>query len=78
MEGVYCESASATTLAGVRKLMAEGKIEKGEKVVMLITASGVKDTAVTSKYVGAVPECDATLQDVSRILKQHYGVSLDL
>lgn len=45
---------------------------------MLITASGVKDTAVTSKYVGAVPECDATLQDVSRILKQHYGVSLDL
>lgn len=47
-EGVYCESASAASYAGLKRLVQEGKIKKGEKVVLLITSSGIKDTAVTS------------------------------
>jgi len=75
-EGVYCESASATTLAGVKKLVAEGKIRQGERVVMLITASGVKDTAVTASYTGEIPEATANLSDVARVLKDAYGLAI--
>ncbi|MGE7656441.1 threonine synthase [Bacillus altitudinis] len=75
-EGLYCESASATTLVGVKNLLASGQIKRGEKVVMLITASGVKDTAITSKYVGEVPECEATMEEFGKLLQNKYGVSL--
>lgn len=76
-EGVYCESASAATLAGLRRLISEGKIKKGEKVVMLITASGVKDTAVTSSYLPAVPESNADMEDIYGILKDVYHLQVN-
>ena len=75
-EGVFCESASATTLAGLKKLMAQGAVKEGEKVVLLITASGVKDTAVASGFVGEIPEAEADIQQISRILREVYGVKL--
>jgi threonine synthase len=75
-EGLYCESASATTLAGVRKLMKMGKIKAGEKVVLLITAAGVKDTKVTASYTGEVPESETNMKDFSAVLKNYYGVDL--
>ncbi|MGN0371814.1 MAG: pyridoxal-phosphate dependent enzyme [Enterocloster sp.] len=75
-EGVYCESASATTLAGVKKLIKEGKIKKGERVVLLITASGVKDTAVTSKYIQEIPEVSLDMADVADTLKKVYGLQI--
>ncbi|PNV61786.1 threonine synthase [Clostridium sp. chh4-2] len=75
-EGVYCESASASTLAGLKRLMAEGKIKKGEKVVLLITASGVKDTKVTASYLPEIPESNAKMEDIYRILKDTYHLQV--
>lgn len=75
-EGIYCESASATTLAGIKRLLNEGKIKKGEKVVILITSSGVKDTKVVTQYVGEVPECEANMEDMSRLMREAYGITL--
>ncbi|MBR4400086.1 MAG: pyridoxal-phosphate dependent enzyme [Synergistes sp.] len=75
-EGVYCESASASTLAGLRKLLAQGKIKKGEKVVLLITASGVKDTKVVSSYLEEVPECEDDMASVRKTLEDVYGLHL--
>lgn len=71
-EGVYCESASASGLAGLKRLMAEGKIKKSEKVVLLITASGVKDTAVTASYLPKVPESNGEMENIFTILKDIY------
>ena len=71
-EGVYCESASASGLAGLKRLLAEGKIKKGEKIVLLITASGVKDTAVTASYLPRVPESNGEMENVFTILKDIY------
>ena len=75
-EGVYCESASATTLAGVEKLLKQGKIKPGERVLMLITASGVKDTSITSISLDEIPECEATIDNVKILLKEKYNVNL--
>ena len=75
-EGVYCESASAATLAGVRKLIEQGKIGKGDRVVLLITASGVKDTKVVSSYLEEVPESDEDMDSIKNTLADVYGVQL--
>lgn len=75
-EGVYCESASASTLAGLRKLLEQGEIRKGERVVLLITASGVKDTKVVSSYLEEVPESESDMESVRKVLADVYGVRL--
>lgn len=75
-EGVYCESASAAAYAGLKKLLEEGKIKAGEKIVLLITASGVKDTFVTAGYLQESPEASADMDSVIRILKEYYHINL--
>ena len=43
-DGVACEPASAATLAGVRKLVQAGKIEKNADIVCVLTGNQLKDT----------------------------------
>ncbi|MGH7611446.1 MAG: threonine synthase [Candidatus Dormibacteria bacterium] len=42
-DGVGCEPASATTLAGLRRLRQEGWIGEGEEVVLVLTGHQLKD-----------------------------------
>ncbi len=44
LDGIGCEPASATTLAGLRKLRGEGKLEKDATVVAILTGHALKDT----------------------------------
>lgn len=76
-EGVYCESASASAYAGLKKLLSEQKIRKGERVVMLITACGVKDTAVTAGYLPEAPETVFDIPSIIKILKNTYHIDLE-
>ena len=43
-DGIGCEPASATTLAGIRKLTHAGKLETDAKVVAILTGHVLKDT----------------------------------
>lgn len=43
MEGIFCEPASAASLAGVLKLYRKGFFKKGDVVVLTITGHGLKD-----------------------------------
>ncbi|MFH1541790.1 MAG: threonine synthase [bacterium] len=42
-EGVFCEPASASSVAGLLKLSKAGKIPAGSKVVCILTGHGLKD-----------------------------------
>jgi threonine synthase len=44
LDGIGCEPASATTLAGLRKLRAEGKLDRDATVVAILTGHALKDT----------------------------------
>ena len=46
-EGIGCEPASAVTLAGLKKLKAQGHIGKQETVVLLLTGHTLKDPEYT-------------------------------
>jgi threonine synthase len=49
-EGLGCEPASATTLAGLKKLRAEGKVGSGETVVLVLTGHTLKDADYTIDF----------------------------
>jgi threonine synthase len=64
-EGVFCEPASATSVAGALRDISSGKIPAGSSVVCTLTGHGLKDpdTAIkqcTSKMI----TIDAQLEDV--------------
>ena len=49
-EGIGCEPASAVTLAGLKKLVADGRVGKEETAVLLLTGHTLKDSEYTIKY----------------------------
>ncbi|HET9575393.1 MAG TPA: threonine synthase [Nitrospira sp.] len=67
-EGVFCEPASAASVAGVMKLSRQGKLREGETVVCTLTGHGLKD-ADTAISVSVKPQTvQATREDVARLL----------
>ncbi len=49
-DGIGCEPASATTVAGIRKLVSDGTIKEDETVVAILTGHLLKDTDYVIKY----------------------------
>ncbi|MCC6262557.1 MAG: threonine synthase [Bryobacterales bacterium] len=48
--GIGCEPASAATLAGIRKMVADGRISPGERVVAVLTGHVLKDPDYIYRY----------------------------
>lgn len=68
-EGIFCEPASATSLAGALKDIATGKIPEGSKIVCTLTGHGLKDpdTAI-QQSTSPLINVDATLEQVKRAI----------
>jgi threonine synthase len=49
-DGIGCEPASATTVAGIRKLVQDSEIKENETVVAVLTGHLLKDTDYVMKY----------------------------
>jgi threonine synthase len=49
-EGIGCEPASAVTLAGLKRLVRQGKIHRSESVVLLLTGHTLKDSEYTIDF----------------------------
>jgi threonine synthase len=49
-DGIGCEPASATTIAGIKRLVASGAIGSGEDVVAVLTGHILKDTDYAINY----------------------------
>ena len=46
LEGVFAEPASSATVACLRRLVRDGVVDKGERVVCILTGSGLKTTDI--------------------------------
>jgi len=66
LEGIFCEPASAASVAGVRKLVAEGAIDRSGTVVCVLTGHGLKDpetaTAQATGTLAARPTIDGLME----------------
>lgn len=69
-EGVFCEPASAASVAGLRKFAAEGKVERGSLVVCVLTGHGLKDPDTAIKAGEGVVESEASTEAVERIIME--------
>ena len=49
-DGIGCEPASAVTLAGLKKLVAQGVVKPHESVVLLLTGHLLKDPEYTINF----------------------------
>ncbi|MBI3516971.1 MAG: pyridoxal-phosphate dependent enzyme [Proteobacteria bacterium] len=72
--GLYAEPASVAPFAAIARLRAAGTIAAGARVVVLLTAGGLKDPATTDRTLGAAPGlADGDFDAACRALKTHYG-----
>jgi threonine synthase len=68
-EGIFCEPASAISLAGAMRDIKSGKIPEGSKVTCTLTGHGLKDPDVAIKQSqGALLTVDATLEAVKKAI----------
>ncbi len=59
-EGVFCEPASAASVAGVTKAAAAGELDPDTVVVCVLTGHGLKDPTTAERSVPPFLEADAT------------------
>jgi len=61
LEGIFCEPASAAGVAGVRRLVREGRIGADEVVVCVLTGHGLKDPDAIQGEEGTLTPIPADL-----------------
>ncbi|RCW43842.1 threonine synthase [Halanaerobium sp. MA284_MarDTE_T2] len=57
-DGFFVEAASATTAAAVKQLIEMGKIKASEKVLLMLTGSGLKDLESVKDYTYNINKVD--------------------
>jgi threonine synthase len=60
-EGIFCEPASASSVAGVRRLARDGRIGPDETVVCVLTGHGLKDPDIVQAEEGTLTPVGADL-----------------
>ncbi|UCF45560.1 MAG: threonine synthase [Candidatus Bathyarchaeota archaeon] len=68
VEGLFVEPASASSIAGLKKLIENGDVNEDERVVCVTTGHGLKDPDVAVKMSEKPIEVDAELEAVERVL----------
>jgi threonine synthase len=72
-EGIYAEPSSLAALAAVGRLCKEGQIGGSDTVVVVNTASGLKDTAATAGAAPEIPTVDGDIAQFLATLRDAYG-----
>jgi threonine synthase len=66
--GVFAEPAAAAAYAGLVKAVADGLVDPDERIVVLVTGSGLKDIASARKAVGEPFVVDRDLASVKKVV----------
>ncbi|MEK8090880.1 threonine synthase [Thermithiobacillus plumbiphilus] len=68
LEGVFCEPASASSVAGVIKQLRAGRIETGARIVCTLTGHGLKDPDTAIAQSTQPITVDANLASVEAVI----------
>jgi threonine synthase len=68
LEGLFVEPASASSIAGLKKLLETGEINRDERVVCVTTGHGLKDPDVAVRMSEKPLEAEAEAEAVERAL----------
>jgi len=67
-EGLFVEPASASSVAGLKKLFESGKIDRDEVIVCVTTGHGLKDPDIIMKTSEKPLEVDAEIVSIERLV----------
>jgi threonine synthase len=67
-EGIFVEPAGASSIAGLRKLLDQGSIEKDEEVVCVATGHGLKDPEIVTKIGEKPTRTKSDRESIERVL----------
>ncbi len=67
--GVFPEPAAAAPWAAVRQMAADGLIHAEERIVCLVTGSGLKDAENAARAAAAPQVIEPTLEEVRRVMQ---------
>ncbi len=70
-EGIFCEPASAVSVAGALRDIENGRIPAGSTVVCTLTGHGLKDPDAAIRQSEPVVPVDATLESVRAAILDH-------
>jgi threonine synthase len=70
--GIFCEPASAASLAGVRKLRLAGRLDADALVVCVLTGHGLKDPDTAGRLADPLVTAAPTLPAVMEALGWHF------
>ena len=68
IEGIFVEPASASSIAGLKKLVRNGIIDRDERVVCITTGHGLKDPDTAIKQCEKPVEVDAEISAIEQAL----------
>jgi len=68
-EGIFSEPAGVVSLAGVRKLIDIGKIDKEENIVFTVTGTGLKDSESVMRICKSSPCIEPRPEELRAIIK---------
>ncbi len=68
LEGVFCEPASAASVAGIIKLNKAGHFKPGDRIVCTLTGNGLKDPDTAMKGITTPVTIDASEDAVRKLL----------
>ena len=63
-EGIFAEPAAASTIAGLKKLIDLGHIDKNEEIVCIVTGAGLKDPSTAHKFIKKVKTVDGIISRI--------------
>lgn len=73
-EGIFCEPASAASLAGLLNAIKEQKIEADSTIVCTLTGHGLKDPQIAiEQNQDALIKVSAQLADVERVISEYMN-----
>jgi threonine synthase len=67
--GVFAEPAAAAALAGLERALAEGLVGRDERIVLLITGTGLKDTPAAARALNLPDPIEPTSEAVENLLR---------
>lgn len=75
-EGIYAETASAASMVALQKLTRDKLIKQHEKVVVLMTSTGIKDPDTTNLILPSIPTIDPSIESFRRRMESCYGIKI--
>ncbi|MGQ9543965.1 MAG: threonine synthase [Candidatus Bathyarchaeia archaeon] len=75
-EGIFAEPAAASTIAGLKRLIDQGEVDRSEEIICIVTGSGLKDPSTARRFVRKMKTIDMIVSQIeSRRFTTRLGVT---